>query len=286
MAPGLGEGRKSAAQRIIEQNQNRGIRPNPVGVAPDAYNQAAARYFSANAEDPVSVYGTNVVSRGRFSDYIPGAARSRYEQNAYRSVGAAELKWFDIVKNPVAMEQLRQVYNVRYRQEADYKPSQSQLQNMYYQAIDQAATPEAVAAGVTTADVLRAFGTYDIFGQEPGGGTGGGGPTSFVTHANESDVRALADSLAQEMIGRTISDKEFKRMYKRVRKEEMESPRTTRIEGGVQVTETGMTDLERQEVLQEVLREKPEWEQYQMTTGVLDAMNNAIQATGVLDSGI
>jgi len=96
----------------------------------------------------------------------------------------------------------------------------------------------------------------------------------------------LADSLAQEMIGRTITDKEFKRMYKRVRKEEMESPRTTRIEGGVQVTETGMTDLERQEVLQEVLREKPEWEQYQMTTGVLDAMNNAIQATGVLDSGI
>lgn len=285
MAPGLGDDRKSAAQRIIEQNQNRGIRPNPVGVAPDAYNQAAARYFAANAEDPVSVYGTNVVSRGRFSDYIPGAARSRYEQNAYQSVGAAELKWFDIVKNPVAMEQLRQVYNVRYRQKADYKPSQSQLQNMYYQAIGQAATPEAVAAGVTTADVLRAFGTYDIFGQEPAGSTGGG-PTSFVTHANESDVRALADSLAQEMIGRTITDKEFKRMYKRVRKEEMESPRTTRIEGGVQVTETGMTDLERQEVLQEVLREKPEWEQYQMTTGVLDAMNNAIQATGVLDSGI
>ena len=286
MAPGLGDGRKSAAQRIIEQNQNRGIRPNPVGVAPASYEEQRARYFAANAEDPVSVYGSDVVSKGRFSDYIPGEARSRYEQSAYQSVGAAKLKWFDIVDNLAAMEQLTQVYNVRYRKPPDYEPSQSQLQNMYYQAVAEAATPEANEAGVTTADVLRAFGTYDIFGQPPAGGAGGGGPTSFVTHANESDVRALADSLAQEMIGRTISDKEFKRMYKRVRTEEMESPRTTRIEGGVQVTETGMTDLERQEVLQEVLREKPEWEQYQMTTGVLDAMNNAIQKTGVLDSGI
>ncbi len=257
-------------------------------------DEAAAAGLYDDAGVPEVVRGSNQVYVGRetdfgraYTDYISG--RGRYANPVMQDADEVKLNWLNIQSNPAAMENLRQIYNIRYRKEADYQPSPYQLQGMYDSAVNDAATAAANDENVTVSDILRTYGTYDIYGDPyagSGGGGGASGPTEFVTHANEDDVRLLANGLAEEMIGRSITDDEFKRMYKRVRKAEREAPRVVSVNGNTQVTETGVTDAERADVMSEILREKPEWEQYQMTHGVLDAMNAAMQETGVLDSGI
>jgi|MDTC01.1.fsa_nt_gb hypothetical protein len=110
-----------------------------------------------------------------------------------------------------------------------------------------------------------------------GGGSGGGGTRYSYTEANEADVRLLANGLAEEMIGRRITEKEFDKLLKRVREEEGESPTISRSSGSTTRTETGITNSEREEVLAEVLRENPEWKKYQMDTASLDYTRDFIR---------
>ena len=110
-----------------------------------------------------------------------------------------------------------------------------------------------------------------------GSGSGSGGTRYSYTEANEADVRVLANGLAEEMIGRRITEKEFDKLLKRVRKEEGESPTISRSSGGTTRTETGITNAEREEVLAEVLRENPEWKKYQMDTASLDYTRDFIR---------
>lgn len=290
----------STVQRIGTKPSDTGVyTPNApaLGTTPTyviSRSDAAAAGLYEDAPVPEVVRGSNQVYVGResdfgrsYTDYING--RGRYSNPVMQDADEVKLNWLNIQNNPAAMENLRQIYNIRYRKEPDYQPSPYQLQGMYDSAVNDAATAAANDQNVTVSDILRTYGTYDIYGNPyagSGGGGGSAGPSEFVTHANEEDVRLLANGLAEEMIGRTITDDEFKRMYKRVRKAEKKAPRVVSVSGKTQVTETGITDAERADVMAEILREKPEWEQYQMTHGVLDAMNAAMQETGVLDSGI
>lgn len=110
-----------------------------------------------------------------------------------------------------------------------------------------------------------------------GSGSGSGGTRYSYTEANEADVRVLANGLAEEMIGRRITEKEFDKLLKRVRKEEGKSPTISRSSGSTTRTETGITNAEREEVLAEVLRENPEWKKYQMDTASLDYTRDFIR---------
>ena len=109
-----------------------------------------------------------------------------------------------------------------------------------------------------------------------GGGSGGGGSrygtTSSVTHANEADVRELANTVAENMIGRNLSDKEFDKIYGRFRKGEAASPQVTTTSPGGSVTQQGATPTERQDILEEILMENPEFSTYQGGEGMLDKM--------------
>jgi len=120
----------------------------------------------------------------------------------------------------------------------------------------------------------RKFRSMPGFG---GSGSGSGGTRYSYTEANEADVRVLANGLAEEMIGRRITEKEFDRLLKRVRKEEGKSPTISRSSGKTTRTETGITNAEREEVLAEVLRENPEWKKYQMDTASLDYTRDFIR---------
>jgi hypothetical protein len=66
-------------------------------------------------------------------------------------------------------------------------------------------------------------------------------------------------------------------MLKKVRKEEDKSPTVTTRSGKTSRTKEGITDAERQEVLEEVLRENPEWKKYQMDTAALDYTRDFIR---------
>ena len=103
------------------------------------------------------------------------------------------------------------------------------------------------------------------------------GPRESVTIQAESDITATANALAMEMIGRTLNQKELDRVTKRIRTAEQEQPQVTT--GGVQRTETtqGLTAQGREDILREVIAQRPEFEQYQLDTTVMDAMDNFIQ---------
>jgi hypothetical protein len=138
---------------------------------------------------------------------------------------------------------------------------------------------DAAAYNVSPLDLLKqGQSAYLGAGGYGSGGSGGGGGTSMsYTQANKADVRVLANAVAEEMIGRRISDKEFDRMLKKVRKEEDKSPTITTRSGRTSRTKEGITDAERQEVLEEVLRENPEWKKYQMDTAALDYTRDFIR---------
>jgi hypothetical protein len=119
-----------------------------------------------------------------------------------------------------------------------------------------------------------------VIQQRDGGTSGRGaytGPRESITVQAESDIRATANALALEMIGRPLNDKEIDRVTRRMRKAEQEQPQVTT--GSVARTETrqGLTAQGREDILRDVIAKRPEFEQYQLDTTVMDAMNSYIQ---------
>lgn len=66
-------------------------------------------------------------------------------------------------------------------------------------------------------------GGYGSYGGGFGGG-GGGGPQ--VNLMNENDARAVVNNLASQMLGRTVSDKEFQTYYKNLLQLQKDNPTT------------------------------------------------------------
>lgn len=103
------------------------------------------------------------------------------------------------------------------------------------------------------------------------------GPRASITVQAESDINATANALAMEMIGRTLTDKELSRVTKRIRSAEMNQPQVTTGDVKRTVTTQGLTAQGREDILREVIAQRPEFESYQLDTTVMDAMNSYIQ---------
>ena len=114
------------------------------------------------------------------------------------------------------------------------------------------------------------------------GGGGGGGAKYIPQHdvayqnAQAPDVRAIADGVAQEMLGRVVTDDEMKRILKRVRKYENRNP-TVRDSmgspsGSVSRTKDGATNTGRQQIIENLIAKNPDFMPYQMDHTVYDAM--------------
>ena len=133
----------------------------------------------------------------------------------------------------------------------------------------------AQRAGVPALMLLER-GSMNAGGGSSGGGGGGSkyGTTAQVAYANEEDVRVLANTLAENLIGRNVTDKEFKKIYSQFRKEEGESPTVTTTSPGGSVTQQGVTNAERQEILEEILMETPDFAAYQGGAGMIDRMRD------------
>jgi hypothetical protein len=110
-----------------------------------------------------------------------------------------------------------------------------------------------------------------------GGSSAYTGPRESITVQAESDIRATANALALEMIGRPLNDKEIERVTKRMRKAEQEQPQVTTGSAARTVTTQGLTAQGREDVLRDVIAKRPEFEQYQLDTTVMDAMNAYVQ---------
>jgi hypothetical protein len=113
------------------------------------------------------------------------------------------------------------------------------------------------------------------------GGTGGGrggyaGPSRSVVVAAESDIRATADAVAMEMLGRGVTDEEFQRIVRRTRKAERAQPQVTTSGPGMSVTEQGLTAEGRQDIVQNILAKKPEYAEFQKATTLMSWFDRAL----------
>jgi len=104
------------------------------------------------------------------------------------------------------------------------------------------------------------------------------GPVESVTVQAESDVRATADAVAMEMLGRGVSDAEFQRVLNRTRKAEQTQPQVTTPMGpGRQVTEQGLSAEGRQDIVQNIIAKKPEYQEFQKATTLMSWFDRALQ---------
>ena len=123
----------------------------------------------------------------------------------------------------------------------------------------------------------------------PGAGGPGSGPGSYngpvtdtdTTYANEANIRDLADQVGLAMVGRGVSDEEFQKILKRVRKVEAGNPqvstRTPKGDAAVNtVTSQGVTDADRQDVIERILARNPEYGDYQKATTLMSWFDKAI----------
>jgi len=111
------------------------------------------------------------------------------------------------------------------------------------------------------------------------GGVSGGkytGPVATRTVAAESDIRETADAVALEMLGRAVTDEEYQRILKRTRKAEQAQPQITQSGTGYSTTEQGLTAQGRQDIVQNILAKKPEYEEFQKATTLMSWFDEAL----------
>jgi hypothetical protein len=119
-----------------------------------------------------------------------------------------------------------------------------------------------------------------------GGGGFGGGSSSTVNLSNPEDARAVIDQLALKMIGRNVSDREFKEYYKTLTQAEMSNPSTARMDvdkkgNPVQVVEEGLGPEGRTAVMQESLRGNQAYNEYTLGSQAVNLMSQYLQERGI-----
>ena len=151
--------------------------------------------------------------------------------------------------------------------------SASGVEGMWKNVLD-----DASASGVNAMELLQR-GTKI---PEDGNGSGASGrytgPTSSVTLMNERDLRATADAVASTVVGRAISDDEFKTILKQVRTAERAEP-TVSVPGvGSSVSTPGLSAEGRQDIIRDSLMKGPEAEDYGKATKMMDLFYKTLEA--------
>ena len=151
--------------------------------------------------------------------------------------------------------------------------SASGVEGMWRNVLD-----DASASGVNAMELLQR-GTKI---PEDGNGSGSSGrytgPTSSVTLMNERDLRATADAVASTVVGRAISDDEFKTIMKQVRTAERAEP-TVSVPGvGSSVSMPGLSAEGRQDIIRDSLMKGPEAEDYGKATKMMDLFYKTLEA--------
>lgn len=111
-----------------------------------------------------------------------------------------------------------------------------------------------------------------------GGFGGGGGGAGQINLMNESDARAVVNSLASEMLGRTVSEKEFQSYYKSLLALQTQNPSTVSVDesGNTVVSESIGADGLRYN-LEQQMRNTEDFVTNSIGTQALDFLESYIQ---------
>lgn len=121
-----------------------------------------------------------------------------------------------------------------------------------------------------------------------GGGSGRApaynGPVSDTSFQpiGSGDLRSMADQLGMAMVGRGVTDAEFAKMQSAVSAKEKADPTvTTRTPVGHNTVTTstgGVTNADRQDVIQNILAQNPQYGDYQKATTMMNWFDAALQS--------
>lgn len=105
--------------------------------------------------------------------------------------------------------------------------------------------------------------------------------TTSYTYGNPADLRDLANQVGMTMVGRGVTEEEFNKIQKRVKRQEASKPdvTTTTPHGDAartNVSQQGMTNADRQDVIESILAKNPEYGDYQKATTLMDWFDKAI----------
>ena len=114
------------------------------------------------------------------------------------------------------------------------------------------------------------------------GGRGGyTGPvtTTTTTITDEVSAEALIDSVARDLLGRSLNPRETQKYLRQFRAAEMEAPQVTTTTPGVATrsTET-VTAADKGELLRQIISENPDYQDFQMDTTIMDMLLKDIKA--------
>jgi hypothetical protein len=158
--------------------------------------------------------------------------------------------------------------------------SESSIDNAYKKLLQAAAGAYAKGSPVTPQQARNILVGAGDGGDGPGGGRSRGGrapaydgPMESVQVAAETDIVAMAQATAQELLGRSATQKELDKILKRTRKAEQTQPTVQTRQGpGRVTTEEGLTKEGRDAILKKVLMQSPDYASYQFDSTVMDMM--------------
>ena len=115
------------------------------------------------------------------------------------------------------------------------------------------------------------------------GSYGGGGGGSTVVLSNREDARSVIDTLALQMIGRTVNDKEFENYFSALGAAERANPTTVSMEGSTAVQQSGMTAAGREQVLKDELRLNDDFAEFQVGGQMVGMFQQYLNEKGVFN---
>jgi hypothetical protein len=179
-----------------------------------------------------------------------------------------------IVRDPDLYSQMSQAYNIyngnKINDPVDPKDLESFYSDAAYDASqrdpkDKITTLDVIFGRLPSPEVIASL-NYD---RDRGGYKG---PVAQITEMAESDIRKSANTIALELLGRPVDEKEMDRIVRKMRSAEQKQPTVTTAVPGRTVTQQGLTAQGREDILRDLISDNPEYEQFQVNTTVLDSM--------------
>ena len=227
------------------------------------------------------VSGDDKVYVGDKFYYVPGMEGGGYYLPEYQDRYRVSQEGFAaIIKDASSTEQLKRAYNLYNGKKLDAKVDPKDLESFYSDAVYEA-SKRSPGAKVTVLDVI--YGrmpsqeALEAMGGLSGAGAGGPRTRETVTQMAESDIRLLANEIAMEMTGRGVTDKELTKIVDRMRKAEMQQPSVTTTGKAQTISREGLTTTGRQDIIKNIISAKPEYEEFQKATTLMDWFDEALQ---------
>ena len=127
-------------------------------------------------------------------------------------------------------------------------------------------------------DWVREYSRTTAANAEPEGGGGGySGPVSSVTFANEAELRTAADTVGATVFGRGVTDSEFDKVLKKIRKGERDNPTVSSGSGGSRTTKSGLSAEGKGNIIRDTLMKGPEAKDFSKATKMMDLFSNALK---------